>query len=73
MSYQTGDRVRVRESDGVCQYLWGHVGTVEEIKPVDLLATGQFVVAFDDPLPQATEHWTPMVTCAFSAAQLESV
>ena len=72
-SFKQGDRVRVRESSGVCSYLWGHVGTVERVKPADLLATGQYVVAFDEPLPQAAEHWEPMATCAFEAAHLEAM
>jgi len=73
MTFQAGDRVRVKESSGVCSYLWGHVGTIERVKQPDLLATGQYVVTFDEPLPRAAEHWTPMVTCAFEAAQLQPI
>lgn len=72
MKPQTGDRVRIRESDGVCSCLWGHVGTVERVKPDDVLTfSGPYVVKFDEPLPKAAEHWSPMTTCAFEAAHLD--
>ena len=74
MTYQSGDRVRVRETSGVCSYLWGHVGTIERVKPdTQPTFSGPFVVAFDEPLPRAAEHWSPMVTCAFEASHLESI
>jgi hypothetical protein len=71
-TFQQGDRVRVRESSGVCSYLWGHVGTVERVKPDSQPTfTGPFVVRFDEPLPRAAEYWEPMAICTFEAAHLE--
>jgi len=73
-AFQAGDRVRVRESDGVCSYLWGHVGTIERVKP-DTTPTfsGPFVVAFDEPLPKPGEFWSPLTTCAFEAEHLQAM
>ena len=79
-TFAIGDRVRVKDDlPGVCAYLWGHVGTIEEIRthgangePIDEAWGERHGVRFDEPHP-ASGRYHSMPFCRLKARHLEAV
>ena len=67
-TFRIGDRVRIAESEHVCAYMFGHVGTIEAVYPARAWESTVFGpmlyrVKFDEPCPQATPTWSPLTSC----------
>lgn len=67
-AFRIGDRVRIAESQHVCAYMFGHVGTVESVYQAQAWESTVFGpmlyrVRFDEPYPQATPTWSPLTSC----------